>query len=166
MRYTSLRSMDISNGNYIGCALFTQGCSIHCKNCFSKQTWDFNGGLEWTDKEESILFDALSKSYIKRFSILGGEPLDQARDLYVLLKKVKTKFPDKIIWIYSGRTFEDNIKDQDKKNCVELCDIMVDGPFIDDLKDFNLHYRGSSNQRIIDIQKSIKEKRIIEIKDI
>lgn len=166
MRYTSLRSMDISNGNYIGCALFTQGCSIHCKNCFSKQTWDFNGGLEWTDKEESILFDILSKSYIKRFSILGGEPLDQADELYRLLSKVKDSFPDKIIWIYSGRTFEDNIKDEAKLKCLSICNVLVDGPFIDKLKDVNLLYRGSSNQRIIDIQRSLKEKRIVEIKDL
>lgn len=166
MKYTSLRSMDISNGNYIGCALFTQGCSIHCENCFSKQTWDFNAGLEWTEKEDELLFESLSKPHIKRFSILGGEPLDQAKDLLELLKKVKNKFPDKTIWIYSGRTFEDNIKDSDKKQCIELCDIMVDGPFIDELKDMNLHYRGSSNQRIIDIQKSLNKKKVIEIDNI
>lgn len=166
MRYTSLRSMDISNGNYVGCALFTQGCSIHCKNCFSKQTWDFNGGLEWTENETNLLFDILSKPYIKRFSILGGEPLDQSKDLLVLLEKVKKNYHDKIIWIYSGRTFEDNLKDDTKKKCIELCDIMVDGPFVDELKDINLHFRGSLNQRIIDIQKSLKEKRIIEIKNI
>lgn len=166
MRYASIRDMDISNGTGVGAAIFFQGCSIHCKNCFQPQTWDFNGGKEWTDETTKELFQILSKSYIKRLTLLGGEPLDQAHELNCLLIKIKEKFPNLQIWIYSGRTFEENIAYNDgnenfwKKMCLLQCDVLVDGKFIDEQKDLTLKFRGSKNQRVIDLKKTFENGKI------
>jgi anaerobic ribonucleoside-triphosphate reductase activating protein len=153
--------MDISNGKGIGCSIFLQGCSIHCKNCFNKSTWDFNGGYEWTDKETEQLFEILRKPYITRLSILGGEPLDQAKELSRLLLKIRDKFPNLEIWIYSGRAFKLNVKNFDRCNCLALCDVLVDGAYVDELKDLTLAFRGSSNQRIIDLKKTFESSNIV-----
>jgi anaerobic ribonucleoside-triphosphate reductase activating protein len=165
MRYAQIRDMDISNGRGIGCSIFLQGCSMnpHCKNCFNQSTWDFNGGKEWTEKEEKKLFEILSRPHITRFTCLGGEPLDQAKDLSQLLYKIRDKFPDLKIWIYSGRTFEENIKDTYKKECLVLCDVLVDGRFIEEQKDLTLAFRGSRNQRIIDLNETFKTNKIVEL---
>jgi anaerobic ribonucleoside-triphosphate reductase activating protein len=163
MRYAQIRDMDISNGRGIGCSIFLNGCSVRCKNCFNQSTWDFNGGKEWTEKEEKKLFEILSQPHITRFTCLGGEPLDQAKDLSQLLYKIRDKFPDLKIWIYSGRTFEENIKDTYKKECLVLCDVLVDGHFIEEQKDLTLAFRGSSNQRIIDLRETFKTNKIVEL---
>lgn len=163
MRYASIRNMDISNGRGIGCSIFLQGCSMnpHCKNCFNKSTWDFNGGYEWTDKETEQLFEILRKPYITRVSILGGEALDQAKDLSQLLYKIRDEFPNLKIWIYSGRTLEENMKNQLKAECLSLCDVLVDGAYVDELRDLTLAFRGSSNQRIIDLKKTFESSNIV-----
>ena len=161
MRYAQIRDMDISNGKGIGCSVFLQGCSVRCSGCFNKSTWDFNGGKEWTDKETEQLLEILSKSYIERLSILGGNPLDQAEELSWLLFKIRNKFPNLKIWIYDGRTFEENVYDNDKYNCLALCDVLVDGRFVDELKDLTLAFRGSSNQRIIDLKKTFKSNKVV-----
>lgn len=163
MRYAQIRDMDISNGKGIGCSIFLQGCSLHphCKNCFNKSTWDFNGGQEWTNKETEKLFEILRKPYITRFTILGGEGLDQAKELLQLLHKIRDKFPNLKIWIYSGRTFEENMSVKDKADCLKLCDVLVDGRFVDELKDLTLAFRGSSNQRIIDLKKSFELNNVV-----
>lgn len=161
MRYAQIRDMDISNGKGIGCSVFLQGCSIHCENCFNKSTWDFNGGYEWTDKETEQLFEILRKPYITRLSILGGEPLDQAKELSRLLLKIRDKFPNLEIWIYSGRVFKLNVKNFDRCNCLVLCDVLVDGAYVDELKDLTLAFRGSSNQRIIDLKKTFESSNIV-----
>lgn len=161
MRYAQIRDMDVSNGKGIGCSVFLQGCSIHCEHCFNKSTWDFNGGYEWTDKETEQLFEILRKPYITRLSILGGEPLDQAKELLPLLFKIRNEFPNLKIWIYSGRVFKLIVKDFDKCNCLALCDVLVDGAYIDELKDLTLAFRGSSNQRIIDLKKTFESSNIV-----
>ena len=163
MRYAQIRDMDISNGKGIGCSVFLQGCSMspHCKNCFNKSTWDFNGGNEWTDKETEQLFAILRKPYITRCTLVGGEPLDQAKELLPLLSKIRHEFPNLKIWIYSGRTLEENISIKDKVNCLKLCDVLVDGRFIDELKDLTLAFRGSSNQRIIDLKKTFESNKVV-----
>jgi anaerobic ribonucleoside-triphosphate reductase activating protein len=161
MRYAQIRDMDISNGRGIGCSIFLQGCSVRCKNCFNKSTWDFNGGYEWTDKETEQLFEILSKPHITRLSILGGEPLDQAKELSHLLLKIRDKFPNLEIWIYSGRVFKLNVKNFDRCNCLALCDVLVDGAYVDELKDLTLAFRGSSNQRIIDLKKTFESSNIV-----
>lgn len=165
MRYAQIRDMDVSNGKGIGCSIFLQGCSLnpHCKNCFNKSTWDFNGGYEWTDKETEQLFKILNKPYIERLTILGGEALDQAEELSHLLYTIRDKFPNLEIWIYSGRTFEENIKVFDKLYCLSKCDVLVDGAYVDELKDLTLAFRGSSNQRIIDLKETFRTHKIVEL---
>ena len=163
MRYAQIRDMDVSNGKGIGCSVFLQGCSMspHCKNCFNKSTWDFNGGNEWTDKETEQLFAILRKPYITRCTLVGGEPLDQAKELLPLLSKIRHEFSNLKIWIYSGRTLEENISIKDKVDCLKLCDVLVDGRFIDELKDLTLAFRGSSNQRIIDLKKTFESNKVV-----
>lgn len=161
MKYAQIRDMDVSNGKGIGCSVFLQGCSLHCKNCFNKSTWDFNGGYEWTDKETEQLFEILRKPYITRASILGGEPLDQAKELLPLLSKIRNEFPNLKIWIYSGRTLEENMKVPLKAECLSLCDVLVDGAYVDELRDLTLAFRGSSNQRIIDLKKTFESSNIV-----
>ena len=108
MKYAEIRSMDISNGEGIGISIFVQGCPIHCKNCFNKETWDFNGGYEWNQEAKDKLFSLLNRSYIRRISILGGEPLckENCKDVLELVKEIKTRQPNKKIWVYSGYTLE------------------------------------------------------------
>lgn len=163
MRYAQIRDMDVSNGKGIGCSVFLQGCSIHCEHCFNKSTWDFNGGYEWTDKETEQLFEILRKPYITRISVLGGESLDQAKELLQLLSKIRNEFPNLKIWIYSGRTLEENMKDPLKAECLSKCDVLVDGAYVDELRDLTLAFRGSSNQRIIDLKETFKTNKMVEL---
>ena len=151
----------IVDGPGIRYVIFTQGCPFHCKGCHNQQSWDFNGGYEWTDKETEQLFEILRKPYITRITLLGGESLDQAKELLQLLFKIRNEFPNLKIWIYSGRTFEENISVKDKADCLKLCDVLVDGRFIDELKDLTLAFRGSSNQRIIDLKKTFKSNKVV-----
>ena len=150
MRYAKIRKMDISNGEGIGVALFLQGCHFHCKGCFNTETWDFNGGKEWTLEIEDMFMELIDKPYIKRISILGGEPLDQTVELTELLRKIKIKYPNKTIWLYTGFKYED-IKDCE---ILKYIDVIVDGQYKEELKDLKLEFRGSSNQRIIKIKTS------------
>lgn len=155
MRYASIRDMDISNGNGIGVALFTQGCHFHCKNCFNKSTWDFDGGKEFTKETCDKFIKLVNRPFIKRVSILGGEPLakENVDDVCNVLKQIK----DKQIWVYTGHTFE-TVKNYD---IMKYIDYLVDGQYVDELRDLRLKFRGSSNQRIIDVQKSLKESKVI-----
>ena len=161
MKYAQIREMDISNGLGIGAALFTQGCPYHCKNCFNKETWDFDSGCEWTQKDENKIIDLLKPEYIKRLTILGGEPLIERNKepLNKLLKRVKELYKNKKIWLYTGAEFE-KIKDE-YMDILKYVDIVVDGKYIDELRDIKLKFRGSSNQRIIDVQKSLKQNNTI-----
>lgn len=155
MRYASIRDLDISNGNDIGVALFTQGCHFHCKNCFNKSTWDFDGGKEFTKETCGKFMKLVNRPFIKRVSILGGEPLakENVDDVCNILKQIK----DKQIWVYTGHTFE-TVKNYD---IMKYIDYLVDGQYVDELRDLRLKFRGSSNQRIIDVQKSLKENKVI-----
>ena len=176
MRYASIRNMDISNGEFCGVSLFTQGCDIipHCKGCFNSDTWDFNGGKEWTNEVEEHFLNLIDRPYIKRISILGGEPLARKNidDIYHLILKIKHRFPDKIIWLYTGYEADTflNTDIDDKceplikrlrKATTSLVDVLVEGPYIEKLKDQHLNYRGSSNQRVIDVQETLKQGRIV-----
>lgn len=163
MRYAQIRNMDISNGEGIGVSLFVQGCRFRCKNCFNSETWDFNGGKEWTKEIENKFFELVDRPYIKRVSILGGEPLDKenAECIFNLIKELKFRFPNKNIWLYTGFEFENAINNSLRKRIIELCDILVDGRYIDELKDLTLEFRGSSNQNVIDLKQTLKENKII-----
>ena len=155
MRYASIRDLDISNGNDIGVALFTQGCHFHCKNCCNKSTWDFDGGKEFTKETCDKFMKLVNRPFIKRVSILGGEPLakENVDDVCNVLKQIKNK----TIWVYTGHTFE-TVKNYD---IMKYIDYLVDGQYVDELRDLRLKFRGSSNQRIIDVQKSLKENKVI-----
>lgn len=162
--------MDISNGENIGVSLFVQGCRFQCKNCFNKETWDFDGGKEWTEEIEKKFFELVDRPYIKRVSILGGEPLvdENVLDVFRLILKLKEKFPNKSIWLYTGYKFEGilnnplrDLNTTTRRRVIEMCNVLVDGRYIDELRDLTLKFRGSSNQRLIDMKKTLKENKIV-----
>jgi anaerobic ribonucleoside-triphosphate reductase activating protein len=168
IKYAQIRKMDISNGQGIGVSLFTQGCHFHCKNCFNQSTWNYNKGKDWIPKVKNMFLELINKSYVKRVSFLGGEPLYEKNleGILDLCSTIKRQYPDKIIWLYSGYTFEDilNSTSSDmlqRQNILKYIDIFVDGQFIEKLKNLNLKFRGSSNQRIIDVQESLKQNKVI-----
>ncbi len=162
MNYNKIRKMDISNGPGVRVSIFMQGCEFHCKNCFNPETWDFKKGKEFTGKTIDRILELAEKDYIKGLSILGGEPMHPKNEENTtkLAKAFKEKYPNKNIWMWSGFLFE-NIKD---KEVFKYVDVLVDGRYQDELHDFRLKYRGSSNQRVIDVKKSLKNKKICLVK--
>ena len=152
MHYNKIRKMDISNGPGIRVSIFMQGCTFNCKNCFNKETHDFNAGLEFDDNVIEKILDLSKSEHIKGLSILGGEPLHKKNILGTtkLAKEFRSKYPNKTIWVWTGNLYED-IKDYEIFNYI---DVLVVGRYVDELHDFTLDYRGSSNHRVIDILKS------------
>lgn len=165
MRYAQIRSMDISNGTGIGVSLFVQGCHFHCKDCFNSETWDFSGGKPWTEDSKKIFLVSVLRTYIERVSILGGEPLadENFSDVLDLVQTIHEKFPEKKIWIYTGYTWEELLKDEQKKEILPYINVLVDGRFQTDLKDLSLKFKGSSNQRVIDVQESLANGKLYTI---
>ena len=177
MRYAQIRSMDLSNGEGVGVALFVQGCNFHCPSCFNQDTWDFNSGKEWTKKTKETFLKLADKPYIKRVSFLGGECLanENLEGVYDVIKDVKELFPDKKIWMYTGYTWEsifnpivtdDLDLERDKlielrQEIVKMTDILIDGQYIHEQRDMNLKFRGSKNQRVIDVKESLKQGKIV-----
>lgn len=147
MRYASIRKMDISNGEGVRISLFVQGCSFHCKNCFNQETWNWDDGKEFTKKEFNLLMNLCDNPHIRGLSVLGGEPLhpNNIETVTQIARKFKELYTEKDLWIWTGYTFEDYVKD---KEITKYADVIVDGRFVDELKDLNLKFRGSSNQRI------------------
>ena len=164
MRYNLIRKMDISNGPGVRVSIFMQGCSFHCENCFNKETWDFEGGKEFTDDTINEVLELCGQSHISGLSILGGEPMhpNNIEGTTRLAKAFKEKYPEKNLWSWSGFTFENYLKD---KEVLKYLDVLVDGKFKKDLFDPRLHWRGSSNQRVIDIKKTRKKGEIVLYKD-
>ena len=164
MRYNKIRKMDIANGPGVRVSIFFQGCAFHCKNCFNPETWDFNGGLEFTDEEIDTIIDLAKADHITGLSILGGEPMHpkNIEATTKLAKKFKEAYPNKTIWSWSGFLFDEYLKD---KEVVKYLDVLVDGQYIDELNDPTLKWRGSSNQRVIDVKKSLKKGDIILYED-
>lgn len=170
MHYASIKKYDIANGEGIRISLFVSGCPHHCKNCFNKEAWDYDYGDEFTEKEEQEILDFLDQDFIDGLSLLGGEPMwpDNQKGLLPLLRKVKEKYPNKKIWCYTGYLFDTEIMDKMMKEndftkeFLSYIDVIVDGRFIESLLNRTLYFRGSSNQRIIDVQKSLKAKKVIE----
>ena len=182
MRYAQIRSMDISNGEGVGVSLFVQGCDRHCFNCFNPDTWDFNGGKEWTEETKNKFIKLIDRPYINRISVLGGEPLAEQNldEVLSLIKEIRISFPEKTIWLYTG--FEWNqimnmqvmqpifsCKDLESKiqnilkrqEIIKMCDVLVDGEYIDEQKDLTLKFRGSKNQRVIDVKKSLAQNKVV-----
>ena len=160
MKYNLIRKMDISDGPGVRVSIFMQGCQFHCKNCFNPETWSFEGGNEFTDDTINEVLKLCEADHIQGLSILGGEPMhpNNIEGTTKLAKAFKEKFPKKSLWAWSGFTFDDYLKD---KEVLKYLDVLVDGQYKDELHDFRLKWRGSSNQRVIDVQKSLQEHRII-----
>ena len=181
MNYAQIRSMDISNGEGIGVSLFVQGCDFHCKNCFNSETWEFSKGQEWNDKTKNQFLKLIETPFIQRVSILGGEPLhtQNVQNVLKIVDEIRVSYPTKNIWLYTGYTWEeiwikDNIKTADKvkdmrekairnlrRQVVRMCDVLIDGRYVDELRDISLHWRGSSNQRVINVQETLKQNQIV-----
>ncbi|MDL2310769.1 anaerobic ribonucleoside-triphosphate reductase activating protein [Peptostreptococcaceae bacterium OttesenSCG-928-C18] len=159
MRYAQIREFDIANGVGVRTTIFVTGCTLGCKNCFNKEYQDFNFGTIWTDEETSKVLDYLNNDIVEGLTILGGEPFDNTKGLLEIISNIRKK-TDKSIWIFSGYVFEKLIKDEDNKRLLELCDVLVDGPFVEELKNLRLKFRGSENQRIIDLNKTFKSNEI------
>ena len=160
MRYNKIRKMDISNGPGIRVSIFMQGCTFKCKNCFNKETWDFNSGKCFSDETIDKVLELAQNEHIAGLSILGGEPLHPKNiDASTKLAKAfKEKFPDKSIWVWTGFLFDENLNNLEILNYI---DVLVDGVFKEELKDPRLKWRGSSNQRVINVKKSLKEKTVV-----
>ena len=164
MRYNKIRKMDISNGPGVRVSVFMQGCAFHCKNCFNPETWDFKQGKEFTDEIIDKVLELASKDFIIGLSILGGEPMhpNNIEGTTKLAKSFKEKYPNKTIWCWSGFLFDRDLKD---KEVMKYIDVLVDGQYQDELHDFRLKWCGSSNQRVIDVQKSLKENKTVLFDD-
>lgn len=164
MHYGEIKSCDIANGSGVRVSLFVSGCTNRCKNCFQPQTWDFGYGEEFTRETEDRIIAMLKKEYIAGLTVLGGEPFEpqNQRALLPFIKRVRQELPEKNIWAYSGFTVEEMLTDGEKPSCevtrelLGLIDILVDGRFIEEQKDISLKFRGSRNQRIIDVKKTLE----------
>ena len=163
MNYEKIDKCSVSNGTGIRTVLWVSGCDIHCRNCHNQQTWDFNSGIPFTENTMQELLYDLSKPYIKGLTLSGGHPLDphNAPKVLEIVKRVKMVFPNKDIWIYSGYVWEDIIKDNTLKEILKCTDVLVDGAYVDELRDISLAFRGSSNQRIIDVKKTLNSNEVI-----
>lgn len=162
MRYNKIRKMDIADGPGVRVSIFMQGCSFNCKNCFNSDTHDFNGGKEFTDKTINRVLELCDKDHIEGLSILGGEPMHPSNieGTTKLAKAFKEKFPNKDIWAWSGFLFDRDLKD---KEVVKYIDTLVDGQYVEELRDPSLKWKGSSNQRVINVQESLKNNNIVLI---
>ncbi len=169
MNYGEIKNCDIANGIGVRVSLFVSGCTHHCKGCFNAQTWDFNFGESFTKEVEDKIIEYLKPDYINGLTVLGGEPFEPENQKVLLpfLKRVKEECPDKTIWIYSGYLFDEELLKESRARCeytdeiLSMTDILVDGRFVEELKDIRLVFKGSSNQRIIDVQRSLKENKIV-----
>lgn len=162
MNYAAIKKTDIANGNGVRVSLFVSGCRRHCKDCFNSETWDFNFGNRFTDDTMNEILEALDKDYIEGFSLLGGEPFEiENREMVLsILQQVRKRFPSKNIWCYTGFKFEDLI--DDIPHILMLIDVLVDGEFVAEKKDLLLKFKGSVNQRVIDVTKSFGCGKVVE----
>lgn len=164
MNYSKIRKFDVSNGPGIRTTLFVSGCTNNCEGCFNKDLQDFNYGDKWTKETEEEFIGYVKNPNVKGINILGGEPMEQIqdKDLFNLLKRIKEE-TKKSIWLWSGYLYEDIIKNEDRLSILSLVDVLIDGRFEIDKRNISLKYRGSSNQRIIDVLKSLEKKEVVEI---
>lgn len=160
MNFAQIRKYDVANGPGIRTTIFVTGCTHKCHNCFNEDYQDFDFGDPWTQQETDEVIEDLKLDEVKGLTILGGEPFQNEVDLLEVLRDIK-KEVQKDIWIFSGYTYEEILKDENKKKLLEECDILVDGRFVEALKDLSLRFRGSSNQRIIDVQKSLESNEVV-----
>jgi len=168
MNYSDIKTPDVANGHGIRVSIFVSGCRHHCKGCFNKETWDFNYGKPFTQETIDYILKLMEPTYIKGITFLGGEPMEPVNQegLLLLAKAVKEKYPEKTIWCYTGFLFDRDILNNMYKNSdttkelVNLLDVVVDGKFEESLKDVRLKFKGSSNQRTIDVKKTLETGKI------
>lgn len=164
MNYGEIKNFDIANGEGVRVSLFVSGCTHHCKNCFNPETWSFEYGKPFTKETEDYIIECLTPDYIDGLSLLGGEPFEPQNQEVLLpfLRKVKNELPNKNIWCYTGYLFDRELLSESRARCeftdemLSLIDVLVDGEFVQAMHDISLAFRGSSNQRIIDVQKSLE----------
>lgn len=169
MNYADIKYCDVANGKGVRVSLFVSGCTHHCKGCFNEETWDFQYGRPFKQKTEDLIIGYLDKSYIAGLSLLGGEPFEHVnqKGLLPFLGRVKEKFPNKDIWCYTGYDFEKDILGrmcsqwEETSKMLSCIDILVDGRFVEELKSPSLQFKGSSNQRIIDVRASLAAKEVV-----
>ena len=170
MNYAEIKNFDIANGEGVRVSLFVSGCTHHCKNCFNKETWSFDYGEPFTEEVEDKIIEELKPDYINGLTLLGGEPFEPQNQegLIHLLRRVKNELPEKNIWCYTGYLFDKELLSPSGARCeytdemLSYIDVLVDGEFVQELYSITLQFRGSSNQRIIDVKKSLKEGRVVE----
>ena len=169
MHYGNIKFNDIANGEGVRTSLFVSGCTHHCKGCFNPETWDFNYGNEFTKEIEDKIINSLKPSHISGLTLLGGEPMEPANQKVLLefVKRVKQIYPQKTIWCYTGYLFDEELLKPSRAHCpwtkelLSYTDILIDGEFKYELKDITLRFKGSSNQRVIDVQESLKQNQVI-----
>ena len=157
--YATIKPCDIANGPGVRVSVFLSGCTHRCFGCFNESAWDFNYGQEFNQETLDYVLSLLNHDYIQGLTLLGGEPLDNEATATWICKEVKKQFPNKDIWLYTGYTFED----KQSLEIMNYIDIIVDGKFIASLKDLMLKFRGSSNQRIIDVRETLKKGTIVDV---
>lgn len=164
MRYAKIRKLDVTNGPGIRTTLFVSGCTHNCEGCFNKEQQDFNYGNEFTKETENEFIEYTKSRQIKGVNILGGEPMQQTKDdsLLNLLKRIKIE-TNKPIWLWSGYKFEEIIIEPKMLELLKQVDVLIDGKFEIEKRDLMLKYRGSENQRVIDVKKSLEQNRVIEL---
>lgn len=168
MNYSKINKNDIANGIGIRVTLFVSGCTHHCKGCFNPDTWDFKFGELFSEETENEILEAMKPSYINGLTLLGGEPMEPCnqRALLPFLERLKRQYPEKTVWCFSGYTFEELTGDS-RARCevtdkmLSLIDVLVDGEFVEELKDISLRFRGSSNQRIIDVKSTLAKRTVV-----
>lgn len=166
MNYADIKKYDIANGVGVRVSLFVSGCRHHCKGCFNSEAWDFSYGKPFTDETIDEIMSAVNKDYIRGLSLLGGEPLDpdNRSEVLRLLQVFRARFPEKTVWCYSGYFFDTELLpqidagDATLLQLLELVDVLVDGRFVEAQKDLDLRFRGSSNQRILDVPRSLQQR--------
>lgn len=169
MYYGEIKKWDIANGEGVRVSLFVSGCTHHCPGCFNQDTWDFRYGREYTEETQEEILAAMAPGYIDGLSLLGGEPFEpeNQKELVKLLRQVKEKYPEKNIWCYSGYLFDKELLGDSRARCeatdemLSMIDVLVDGRFIEAKKDIRLVFRGSSNQRVIDVKKSLEAGEVV-----
>lgn len=169
MNYCNIKYCDIANGEGVRTTLFVSGCTNRCKGCFQPETWDFHYGQPFDEKAQEEILRSLEPYYIDGLTLLGGEPFEPSNQVALLpfLRRVRERFPDKSIWAFTGFVLEDQLlRDSEKRTnftdeLLSLIDILVDGPYIEEQRDISLQFRGSTNQRVIDMQKTLASGRVV-----
>lgn len=166
MNYADIRPIDVANGPGVRVSVFVSGCTHHCRECFNPETWDFNYGAPFTEPEVEAVLKHLEPAYIKGMSLLGGEPFEPENQPVVLelVRRVRERYPHKDVWCYSGYLFEalrDGKVGTHSRALLEQLDVLVDGPFVIEQKELSLRFRGSANQRLVDVPESLKRGEVV-----